>query len=291
MAQVARYPVGVDREAKVKPPRFDYVCAETLAEAHSVLAAEGGDARVMAGGQTLVPMLSMRLARPKVLVDIMRVPGLDRIAASDGAIHVGAAVRQARLLAWPDLALHQPLLAAALPCVGHAQTRNRGTVCGSVAHADPSAEIPLVLLALEGAILLSTRWRRRTIAADQFFVGLMSTARRDDELIAAVSFPGARPGHGYAFREFGRRHGDFAIVACAAVATESSLRLAIGGVADRPVARNWDNITGAALDDALNEFAYELDARDDLHATARFRRDLVRKLGRQTVAEARRCLA
>ncbi len=275
----------------MKPPRFDYVRAGTVAEAHAVLAAEGADARVIAGGQTLVPMLSMRLARPKVLVDIMRLPELDHIEEADGAIHVGAAVRQAELLEWPRLGERQPLLAAALPWVGHAQTRNRGTVCGSVAHADPSAEIPLVLVALGGSVVLSTRRRRRTIAADDFFLGLLSTARRDDELIAGVSFPSARPAHGYAFREFGRRHGDFAIVACAAVVTAASVRLAIGGVADRPVAREWSGISSDALDDALNEFAYDLDARDDLHATARFRRDLVRQLGREVVMEARRCLA
>ena len=275
----------------MKPPRFDYVRALSLAEAHAVLAAEGGDACVIAGGQTLVPMLSMRLARPHVLVDIMRLSALARIEAVDGAIDVGAAVRQSELLAWPQLAAGQPLLAAALPWVGHAQTRNRGTVCGSVAHADPSAELPLVLVALGGSITLSSRRRRRTVAADQFFLGPMATARGDDELIRSVAFPMARPRHGYAFREFGRRHGDFAIVACAAVVTHATTRLAVGGVADRPVARDWGSITGGALDDALNELAYDLDAREDMHATARFRRHLVRQLGHQTITEARRCLA
>jgi 2-furoyl-CoA dehydrogenase FAD binding subunit len=275
----------------MKPARFDYVRADSLAEAHAVLAAEGAHARVIAGGQTLVPMLSMRLARPKTLIDIMGVRELGEIDAPGDAIYVGAAVRQADLLAWPGLAQRQPLLALALPWVGHAQTRNRGTVCGSIAHADPSAEIPLVLLALEGDVVLSTRRRRRAVSAEQFFVGLMSTARADDELITAASFPTARPGHGYAFNEFGRRHGDFAITACAAVANGSSIRLAVGGVADRPVARTWGNIAGDALDDALNAFAHDLDARDDLHATARLRRDLVRKLGSRTIAEARRCLA
>jgi 2-furoyl-CoA dehydrogenase FAD binding subunit len=275
----------------MKPPRFDYVRAATLAEAHAVLAAEGADARIIAGGQTLVPMLSMRLARPKVLVDIMGLQDIGRIEEAEGVIRVGAAARQAELLRWPQLAIRQPLLAAALPWVGHAQTRSRGTVCGSVAHADPSAELPLVLVALGGNITLSTRWRRRTVAAEQFFLGPMSTARRDEELIAAVSFPMARPGHGYAFREFGRRHGDFAIVACAAVVTGNSTRLTVGGVADRPVARDWSNVSGDGLDDALNELAHDLDAREDLHATARFRRDLVRRLGRETIAEAHRCLA
>ena len=275
----------------MKPAPFDYVRAATLAEAHAVLAAEGADARVIAGGQTLVPMLSMRLARPRVLVDVMGLRELGRIEEEEGVIRVGAAVRQAELLAWPQLAARQPMLAAALPWVGHAQTRNRGTVCGSIAHADPSAELPLALVALDGSVTLSTRWRRRRVAAAPFFLGLMSTVRRDDELIDAVSFPTARPGHGYAFREFGRRHGDFAIVACAAVVTRSHTRLAVGGVADRPLARDWQGLSGDSLDDALNAFAYDLEAREDMHATARFRRDLVRRLGREAIAEAGRCLA
>src|SRR5262249_34350882 len=149
----------------MKPAPFDYVRAATLAEAHAVLAAEGADARVIAGGQTLVPMLSMRLARPRVLVDVMGLRELGRIKEEEGVIRVGAAVRQARLLAWPQLAARQPMLAAALPWVGHAQTRNRGTVCGSIAHADPSAELPLALVALDGSVTLSTRWRRRRVAA------------------------------------------------------------------------------------------------------------------------------
>src|SRR5262245_3643266 len=275
----------------MKPAPFDYVAPKSLAEVHDVLGAEGGDARVLAGGQTLVPMLSMRLARPKVLVDIMRLPELGRIAVEGDAIRVGAGVTQAALLAWPELAQKQPLMAAALPWVGHAQTRSRGTVCGSVAHADPSAEIALTLVALDGAIELTQRRRRRRVAAGEFFTGLMTTARQDHELIEAVHIPARKPGHGYAFREFGRRHGDFAIVACAAVADARRIRLAVGGVADRPLARDLDADTGSALDEALDAFAWDLGARDDLHATARYRRELVRRMGRETVEEACRCRA
>ena len=127
----------------MKPPRLDYLRAGTLAEAHATLAAEGEDARIIAGGQSLVPMLSMRMARPKVLIDIMHLPELAKIESDNTTIRIGASVTQAKLLAWPALAKQQPLLAAALPWVGHAQTRSRGTICGSVAHADPSAEMPL----------------------------------------------------------------------------------------------------------------------------------------------------
>jgi 2-furoyl-CoA dehydrogenase FAD binding subunit len=273
----------------VKPPRFDYIRAETVAEVHAVLAAAGSDATVLAGGQTLVPLLSMRMARPAILVDIMHLRELSTITADERMIRVGATVRQAALLDWPDLAERQPLLALALPWVGHAQTRARGTVCGSVALADPSAEIPLALLALGGEVELSARTGRRRVSANAFFTGLMSTARGDDELIEAVHFPHRRADHGYAFREFARRHGDFAIVACAAVAGKTGTRLAVGGVGDRPVAHDVGLLQGAALDDALHAFADELDAQDDLHGSADFRRSLVCHIGRQVVMEARRC--
>jgi 2-furoyl-CoA dehydrogenase FAD binding subunit len=275
----------------MKPAPFDYVRADTLAEAHDVLAAEGSDAAVIAGGQTLVPLLSMRMARPKVLVDIMRVGELAGVAVEDDAIRVGAAVRQAELLSWPELAARQPLLSLALPWVGHAQTRARGTVCGSVALADPSAELPLCLVALGGQVVLSSQKGRRQVAAEDFFTGLMSTERADEELIEAVRFPCRRPGEGFAFREFARRHGDFAIVACAAVANEQGARLAVGGVADTAVARDFGDSDGTALDGALDAFAETLEARDDLHATAEYRAMLVAKLGRIVIAEARRCRA
>lgn len=267
----------------MKPAPFDYLRALSLAEAHAALAAEGGDAAVIAGGQTLVPLLSMRMARPSVLVDIMHVDELGGIRIESNAIRVGAAVRQAELLAWPDLARHQPLLAQALPWVGHWQTRARGTVCGSVALADPSAELPLVLAALEGEVVLSGAKGERTVKADDFFTGLMSTARRDDELVEAVRFPLARGGEVYAFREFARRHGDFAIVACAAAVSEAKARLAVGGVADRPVVHDFKD----ASDEALRAFAASLDARDDLHASADYRRDLVRRLARVTIEDAK----
>jgi 2-furoyl-CoA dehydrogenase FAD binding subunit len=267
----------------MKPAAFDYVRAETLDEALEVLRQEGSDARIIAGGQSLMAMLNMRLARPKTLIDIMRLPELARIDAKGDTIVVGAGVRQAALLAWPELGRSLQLVALALPWTGHAQTRSRGTVCGSIAHADPSAELPLVLQALGGEVHLRSAKRRRRVAAREFFAGMMTTVRAEDELIEAVSFPAAQ--QRCAFREVARRHGDFAIVAAAAVQTAAGVRLAVGGVADMPVARDFPRLEGSALDDALNAFAYELDARDDVHATARYRRDLVRLIGRDLVRE------
>lgn len=268
----------------MKPAAFDYVRAESLDEALEVLRNDGSDARIVAGGQSLMPMLNMRLAKPRMLVDIMRLEELHKIEPRQGKITVGAAVRQAELLEWPSLGRELKLLALALPWTGHVQTRSRGTICGSIAHADPSAEMPLTLLALGGDIVLRSAKKQRRVAARDFFRGVMATDRNDDELIEAVEFP-ATNGRRCAFREVARRHGDFAIVACAAVAIDRGVRLAVGGVADMPVAREFDELNGSALEDALNAFAWDLDARDDFHATARYRRDLVRMIGRELITE------
>jgi 2-furoyl-CoA dehydrogenase FAD binding subunit len=267
----------------MKPAAFDYVRAEHLDEVLDILRHEGGDARIIAGGQSLMPMLNMRLAKPKTLIDIMRLPELARIERKGDDVIVGAGVCQATLLAWPELDDALRLAALALPWTGHVQTRSRGTVCGSIAHADPSAELPLVLCALDGEVHLRSAKKRRRVPAKDFFAGMMATNRADDELIEAVSFPSNL--RGCAFREVARRHGDFAIVACAAVATEKGVRLAVGGVADMPVTREFPRLEASALDDALNTFAYELDARDDVHATARYRRDLVRLIGADLIRE------
>jgi 2-furoyl-CoA dehydrogenase FAD binding subunit len=268
----------------MKPPAFDYLRAETVGDVLEGLAQEGGKARVLAGGQSLIAMLNMRLAKPKLLIDIMRLKELPQIERQPDTVVIGAGVRQAELLAWPGLAEALPLVALALPWVGHAQTRSRGTICGSLAHADPSAEMPLALVTLGGEVHLRSVKRRRHVAAKDFFAGVMLTARADDELIEAISLPILRRAR-FAFREVARRHGDFAIVACAAMTTSAGVRFAVGGVADVPTARDWPRLQGSSLDDALNEFAYELEARDDVHATARYRRDLVRMIGRDLISE------
>jgi 2-furoyl-CoA dehydrogenase FAD binding subunit len=273
----------------MKPAAFDYVRAESVEEALEALHQEGADARILAGGQTLIPMLNMRMARPSLVIDIMRIPGLDQIESVDTAIRVGATVRQCALEQDRELSVRQPLLAAALPWIGHAQTRSRGTVCGSVAHADPSAELPLVLVALNGDIELRSRRRSRRLSAEHFYTGTMSTACEPDEMIEAVRFPIARAGTGYAFREVGRRHGDFAIAACAAVVGQRTARLAVGGVADRPTARDLPPPEDHMFGEALEAFAADLEAHDDMHATAEYRRHLVRRLGRRTIEEADRC--
>ncbi len=275
----------------MKPAPFDYLRVETVDEAVEALRQEGGDARIIAGGQSLMPMLAMRLARPKLLVDIMHVDALRRIDDDGKTLRIGAAVRQEKLERHAELARRQPLLAGALAWVGHAQTRARGTICGSIAHADPSAELPLSLMTLGGSVHLRAGRKHRTLTAGEFFTGMMATAKADDEMIEAVSFPTALPGTGYAFTEVGRRHGDFAIVACAARVDGEKATLGIGGVADVPAVRALPLPDAPDFADALNQYAWDLDARDDLHATARYRRDLIRQLGRRTIEEAARCRA
>jgi 2-furoyl-CoA dehydrogenase FAD binding subunit len=273
----------------MKPAPFDYLRPTSPDEAVAALAAEGEGARLLAGGQSLMAMVNMRLVQPALLIDISGLRALDYIRLDGDALTIGAAATQAALEQRAGLADEVPLLALALPFLGHYQTRNRGTVCGSIAHADPSAELPLALVALGGEVLLRSRRSRRTVAARDFFTGMLSTARRGDEMVEAVRFPRRRAGEGHAFREMALRHGDFALCAVAAIAGAERVRLAVGGVADRPLARDWPLLAGSALDDALNDFAWELAAGDDAHASAIYRRSLVRKLGRAAVEEALSC--
>ncbi len=273
----------------MKPRAFDYVRAETLDEALTALADGGEDAKILAGGQSLVAILNFRLAEPSGLVDITRIQELSYIKADGDMIEIGAAKTQAELQDWPELGDKAPLLAQAIPYLGHFQTRNRGTVCGSLAHADPSSELPLCLATLGGEVVLRSKSGTRTMKAAEFQVGMLSTARRTDEIVVAARYPMKRAGEGFAFTEMAQRRGDFAIVAVAAVARNGTVRLGVGGVADAPTVREWDGLEGDALDDALNALAWDLGGYDDIHATARYRRELVRRLGRRVIEEAKSC--
>ena len=270
----------------MKPAAFDYVRADSLAEVCDLLAKHGEDARILAGGQSLMAVLNMRLAQPRLLIDISRSAELARVDVNEQHLRVNAAATQSCVEWRPQLAQQLPLLAMAFPHISHFQIRNRGTFCGSIAHADPSAELPLCLLALRGQVLLRSSRKKRLLAADDFFKGMLSTARAADELLESVRLPLAKPGQTFGFAEYSRRHGDFAVCAVAVVADAGSLRVAVGGVADRPVARDFPLLEGAALDDALNEFAWALDARSDPHTSATTRRHLVRRLGSRAVAQA-----
>jgi 2-furoyl-CoA dehydrogenase FAD binding subunit len=283
----------------VKSAAFEYCQADTLAEALELLAELGQDANVLAGGLSLGAMLNMRLARPSAVVDIKRIPALDAIE-TQGEIRTGATLTQAGAMENAALMQAVPLLALALPCVGHFQTRNRGTLCGSVAHADPSAEIPLVLATLGAEVeLQSVRGVRRLPAAD-FLVDALTTARAADELITALVWPQRRRGARYGFSEIAQRHGDFAIVACAAevvidsAGKLSSLSFGLGGVETRPWILHAEAFAGAPADAALaariaEEAARRVQPLHDYKASAEYRRALVRALGAQVLAQAFQC--
>jgi 2-furoyl-CoA dehydrogenase FAD binding subunit len=273
----------------MKPAAFDYIRAASCEEAAEILAEYGARARIMAGGQSLMALLNLRLTEPELVVDISSIGSLNSIRIDGGWVEIGAAVTQAELLAWPSLADELPLLALALPWVGHFQTRNRGTVCGSIAHSDPSSELPLCLATLDGEVELRSVHGSRRLNASAFQTGMLSTAKTPEEIVVAARFRRRKPGEGYAFREISRRHGDFAIVALAARATASGVLLGVGGLADRPAVRDFGGADGASLAETLNTFAWEMGGTDDIHATASYRRELVRRLGPKVIEEARAC--
>jgi 2-furoyl-CoA dehydrogenase FAD binding subunit len=271
----------------MKPRPFDYIRPDTIDEALALLADYGDDARILAGGQSLVAMLNLRIVEAAALIDISRIAALDAIHDRGDAIEIGAAVTQNKLLAWPQLAEKLPLLAAALPHVGHFQTRNKGTVCGSIAHADPSSELPLALAVLGGEVVLKSKRGERVLAAQEFQQDMLTTARAADELVSAVRFPVGNGG-GFerraGFREVARRHGDFAIVAVAAIAEDkNTVRLGVGGMAGTPLVRQ---ISAADAAGAIAAWADELEGYDDLHASAAMRRDLLRNLAPLAVNDA-----
>jgi 2-furoyl-CoA dehydrogenase FAD binding subunit len=276
----------------MKPRPFDYIRPDAIEEAIALLAEYGDDARVLAGGQSLLPMLNLRLIEVEALIDISCIAALDVIRDRGDNIEIGAAVTQNKLLAWAALAEKLPLVAAALPHVGHYQTRNKGTVCGSIAHADPSSELPLALTLLGGEIVLKSQRGERVLAAKDFHQDMLTTARAGDELMTAVRFPavnGQGSGRGVAFREVARRHGDFAIIAVAAVVEDKqNVRLGVGGMAGRPLVRR---IAMDKAGDAIATWADELEGYEDLHASAAMRRDLLRNLAPRVAEEAIRCAA
>lgn len=268
--------------ADVKPAPFDYHDPETLEEALALLADLGDEASILAGGQSLIPLLNLRLAQPSAIVDIRRVPRLDDLEISSTELRVGATSRAATLESSREVAQAIPCIVEALRDVGHPQIRNRTTIGGNIAHADPSSELPAVLLALEGTVTLQSRERgRRVVSADDFFYSVFWTTRQSDELLTEVTFP-IFPGRSV-FLEVARRRGDFALVgACVATAvsdgTVRDARIALCGVGDRPVRAveaEQSLIGGQATSDIAGEIAAlairDLSPPSDLHGSGEYR--------------------
>ena len=283
----------------MKPPRFDYLLPRSLDEALGLLAQHGEEAKILAGGQSLVPLLNFRLIRPTYLVDVNEISGLDGIRVEDGRLGIGALTRQRAAEASAVVRERCPLLAEAMPHIGHVQIRNRGTVGGSLAHADPAGELPAVVAALDGELVLRSRRGERRLTPEQFFVGYLTTATEPDELLVEARVAVTPPRTGTAFMEVSRRHGDFALVGVAAIVTVdaggvcTACAIALTGVGPTPVvardaARALVGVkpTAEAYDDVGRRVASALRPDSDLHASADYRKHLGGVLTRRALARA-----
>ena len=282
----------------MKLPPVEYEAPATIAEAVDLLAEHEDEASVLAGGQSLIPLLALRLARPAVLIDINGVTELSGMRVTDGWLAVGAMTREYQAEESPAVASDVPLLAAALPLIGHEAIRSRGTIGGSLAHGDPAAELPAVARALDAEFVVRGRSGERVIPAAEWFEGYLSTARRPDEVLVEVRFPAAAPGTGVAFLEVARRHGDFAIVGLAASLTLadgaiSDARLAFSGVADVPV-RALDaeallvgeRPSAELFEEAARRATADLDPPADLHGSSEYRKKVAATLVRRALRAA-----
>jgi carbon-monoxide dehydrogenase medium subunit len=283
----------------MKPPAFAYAAPETLEEALALRAEHAADSAVLAGGQSLMPLLNLRMAFPGMVIDVGRIGELSGIREWDGGVAIGAMTRQRAAERSQLIASRTPLLTRALPNVGHTAIRNRGTVGGSIAHADPAAELPAVALALDGELVARSSSGERTIPASEFFAGYLTTTLEPEELLVEVRLPGLAAGHGSAFVELARRHGDFALVGVgAAVALDGSgaiadARLVFIGVGGAPVrAREAEALLRGAMptDEAYAEAAErakgEIEPGSDSHASAVYRRRVAGVLAQRALREA-----
>lgn len=282
----------------MKPTAFEYHLAASAEEAVDLLAEHEGDAKVLAGGQSLVPLLALRLARVDHLVDINGLTELGEISAN-GGLHLGALTRHRAAERSPLVRRHAPLLADALTYIGHTAIRNRGTLGGSLAHADPAAELPATLLALDGKVEVRSSRGTRTVAAADLFTGFLTTSLEADELLTAISLPAWKPGSGWSVQEFARRSGDFAVsgaltvLSVAADGRIDDARIALIGVAPTAVRatpaeralvgqRPSEDLWAAAADAAIAG----IEPPSDLHGSSAYRKKLTSTLVRRSLVEA-----
>jgi aerobic carbon-monoxide dehydrogenase medium subunit len=282
----------------MKLPPVEYEAPRTVADAVGLLASYSDEASVLAGGQSLIPLLALRLARPVVLIDINGIAELAGVSATDGWVRIGAMTREYVAEESGTVAEAVPLLAAALPLIGHEAIRSRGTIGGSLAHADPAAELPAVARALDAEFVVRGPSGERVIPAEAWFEGYLTTARRPDELLTEVRFPAAGPGTGTSFREVARRHGDFAIVGLATSLTLSGgaiseARLAFAGLSDVPIRAldaeellTGETPSAGLFEEAARRATDDLDPPADLHGSSDYRRKVAAALVRRGLQEA-----
>lgn len=283
----------------MKPAPFDYAAARSVDEAVELLAQYGQDCRVMAGGQSLMAMMNLRTVRPAVIVDISKVKELTTWFETEEGITIGAMVRQRQLETDEKLRAAVPLLAIAIHSVGHSATRSRGTIVGSLCHADPAAEMPVCAVTMQATLLLQSKRGTREVPADEFFTGIFSTAAGEDEMVTAVRFPRLARRSSVAFEEIARRHGDFAMASAAcildfeATGAIKDVRLVFGGVGDVPVRGiagekilTGTKATEKEIDAAAKAAADTLEPYDDIHATADYRKAVAVVLAERVLSNA-----
>jgi aerobic carbon-monoxide dehydrogenase medium subunit len=282
----------------MKLPQFEYEAPATLSEALDLLAEHEDDSSVLAGGQSLIPLLALRLAYPAVLIDINGINELSGVSAANGSVTIGAMTREYMAEESATVADAVPLLAAALPLIGHEAIRSRGTIGGSLAHADPAAELPAVARALDAELVVRGPSGERVVPAAEWFEGYLTTARQPDELLTEVRWPAAGPGTGVSFLEVARRHGDFAMVGLATSVTLSDgaitdARLAFAGVSDVPArAAGAEELlvgqrpSAELFDDAARRAVGDIDPPSDLHGSAEYRKKVAAALVRRGLREA-----
>ena len=282
----------------MKPASFDYVRAESVEHAVQTLSGAGGDGKIIAGGQSLMPMMNFRLVKPSVLVDINRIAGLDRIELRGDRVALGALVRHRMTAEDALIAEHIPVLHHAMKHVAHLTVRNRGTFCGSVCHADPTAEMPMMSLLLNGSIHIVSERGKRVLSARDFFVGSLMTALEPDELVTEIEVDRLPAGTGWAFEEFARRHGDYALAAVAITMERKSgvainVRIGLMGVGETPTRMpqleailEGSEVTERTLEEVVDALRSAIEPNSDLNASADYRRYLAGTLTRRALSDA-----
>ncbi|RAK18222.1 carbon-monoxide dehydrogenase medium subunit/2-furoyl-CoA dehydrogenase FAD binding subunit [Anoxybacillus vitaminiphilus] len=282
----------------MKPAKFDYYCPKTVDEALALLEEIGFDGKIIAGGQSLVPIMNMRLSTPEYLIDINQLKDLQFIELDGSKMKIGALTRQTEIEMSDAVRKHLGLLSEAVPYIGHVQTRNRGTFGGSLVHADPSAEIPLSLMALGGTLHIASKEEVREVNVEEFFVTYLTTDIMPNELLTEIHVPVPEGRTGYSFHEISRRHGDFALVAAACQLSIddqdriSKVRLVLGGVDAVPLlitdasVMEGEHLSAPLLNKIADMVDEAVNPESDLHATADYRRHLAKQLAVRTVKTA-----
>lgn len=270
------------------PPQFDYVRATSVEHALSLLAEHGDDAKLLAGGHSLLPMMKIRLANPAVLIDIARIPDLSYVRDEGGTLAIGALTKHAVVASDPVVAANAPLLAHSAGQVGDPQIRNRGTIGGSLVHGDPAADLPMAAVALGVTLVVAGPGGRREVAVDDFFEGYFQTAVGEDELLVEIRVP-SRPGVGWGYEKFVRRANDWAIVGVAAVGSGAEAQVALGNMgpkALRAAGVEQALAAGASIAEAAQRADEGTEPQADMHADAEFRRHLAKVLTRRALESA-----